>query len=361
MTSAALGKDQTIDVFGLDLFERGIQPVWLEVSNHTDNFLHYAPTGSDRNYFSPLEVAYMFRKGYSKDGLDRMERHLFYSGMPRTIPAGTTKSGFVFTNLSQGTKSLFVDLYSTSGNDDSFAFFLDVPGFVPDHADVNFEALYSPSEVQEFDDESFRRMMETFTCCTRNQADDKQGLPVSVVIVGEGKKVLWTLLRSGWYETARKTGNETGNVASGYYLFGRPRDTVFRIQRKNGGVRNELSLWVSPWKLNGTPVWMGVINHFIGRASTLEQVISGDRLDPEIDDGRNFLLQNIWYSQGLAQLAWLNGNMKDGTTQSQTDFKGVNYFTDGMKVVLWVSAKPVALTDVNNRNWDSAPEIKATR
>ena len=74
VTAAALSREQTRQIFGLDLYARNIQPVWLEVVNDSPRFLRYAPTGSDPEYFSPLEVAYMHRKGYSKEGLREMEK-----------------------------------------------------------------------------------------------------------------------------------------------------------------------------------------------------------------------------------------------------------------------------------------------
>ena len=45
------------EIFGKSLYEKGIQPVWLEVSNNRKGRVRFLPVGLDPQYFSPLEVA----------------------------------------------------------------------------------------------------------------------------------------------------------------------------------------------------------------------------------------------------------------------------------------------------------------
>jgi hypothetical protein len=116
--------------------------VWLSIRNERQYRIRYALTGTDPQYFSPLEVAHMHRKAYSKQARSEIERRLYEMGMPRRIEPGETVSGFVFTHAVPGTKGLLVDIFSSEDEDHSFAFFLDVPGFIPDHAEVEFETLY---------------------------------------------------------------------------------------------------------------------------------------------------------------------------------------------------------------------------
>jgi len=66
----------------------------------------------------------------------------------RYIHPGETRSGFVFTHVEPGTKGFNVDLYGSGGGSQQFAFFVEVPGFEPDHAAVDFDALYDPSELE---------------------------------------------------------------------------------------------------------------------------------------------------------------------------------------------------------------------
>ena len=112
VTVAVLSAEESKELFGVDLARKNIQPVWIRVENHDTRTYRLASTGLDPDYFSPLEVAYMHRKGFTKQARAQMERRFYHSAMPRQIPAGETRSGYVFTHASPGTKSFNVDIYS---------------------------------------------------------------------------------------------------------------------------------------------------------------------------------------------------------------------------------------------------------
>jgi hypothetical protein len=42
-------------------------------------------------------------------------------------------------------------------------------------------------------------------------------------------------------------------------------------------------------------------------------------------------------------------------TDTRTDFSGNEYFTDGIRAVLWISGDVMSLKDVRNLKWDSLP------
>ncbi len=109
--AAVPGPNETRSLFGAPLYDRGIQPVWIEVVNASPELLRFAPVGMDRDYFSPIEVAYIHRGGFSKTDRERMERRYDDMAMSRWIPAGETHSGFVFTHVDPDTKGINVDLF----------------------------------------------------------------------------------------------------------------------------------------------------------------------------------------------------------------------------------------------------------
>ena len=57
--------DETAALTGLDLYDQGVQPVWIEVTNGSDQGVRAALWSIDRDYFSPLEVAYTNKGEYS--------------------------------------------------------------------------------------------------------------------------------------------------------------------------------------------------------------------------------------------------------------------------------------------------------
>jgi hypothetical protein len=352
ISASVPGQDEAQAIFGVPLYKRGIQPVWLEIVNNSPHWVRFAPTGVDRDYFSPLEVAYMHRKGFSKEARAQMDKRFHGSALPRQIPAGETRAGYVFTHASPGTKSFNIDIFSP-GADHSFAFFVTVPGFVPDHAEVDFKSLYAQSDLLEYDDDGLRRALMETSMATKDRSGQQSGLPVGIVVVGEGSDVLKALLRAGWYESPSTRTEE--QLAKAHYLFGRIPDAVFRIQRNKDKDRNELYLWLSPMRVDGKPVWMAQITHFIGQSTQLEQVLFGTRIDPNIDDGRNYFMQNMWYSQSLEQLAWLAAGKANSVENTRVDFNGAEYFTDGFQIVAWLSGVPVSLLETKNADWDDPP------
>jgi hypothetical protein len=88
------GAEESQALLGLPLYQRGIQPVWIEVQNRAGEALRFAPVGVDRAYFSPFDVAYLHRAGFTNEALEEMNRRFYALAMPRRIPSGETRSGF---------------------------------------------------------------------------------------------------------------------------------------------------------------------------------------------------------------------------------------------------------------------------
>jgi hypothetical protein len=342
ISASVPGQDEAKAIFGIPIYKRGIQPVWIEIVNNSGEHIRFAPTAVDQNYFSPLEVAYMHRKGFSKEARAQMDRRFYDSAMPRQIPAGETRSGYVFSHLSPGTKSFNIDLFS-GDTDYNFAFFITVPGFVPDHADVDFDSLYSPSDIADYDLAGLKNALVDAPMISTDQSGLRTGIPVGIAIVADGIDVLKALLRGGWYESPGS--NDVKDLERTHYLFGRKPDATFRIRRNKDIERNKLYLWLAPMRVDGKEVWMVQVAHFIGRQTALEQALSGSRINPNIDSGREFFMQNMWYSQSLEQLAWLKTGEPVSIDNPLLDFNNTEYFTDGELIIIWLSGAPVSLSE----------------
>lgn len=349
--AAVPGAAESKALFGVPLYDHNVQPVWLEITNQGDKRIRFALSSVDPDYFSPLEVSFTLRKGFSKEARAAMDKRFHESGITRFVEPGETISGFVFTHLDPGTKSFNVDLFGPTSAQ-NFAFFVEVPGFVPDHAEVDFHGLYAKDEVRDLNTDEFRSTLMDLATNTTDANGQANGLPVNAVIVGKGVDVLRALLRAGWYESMRGSSSNFEKGQQTYYLFGRKPDAVFRIQRNNSDDRNELRLWVAPLRVGGENVWMAQVTNFVGQRSYIEKVFYGAHLDPDIDDARGFLLQNIWYSQGLQAFAWSKAGNPVPVDQPLTDFNDNSFFTDGYRAVLWFSGVPYSLLDTTRLQWD---------
>ena len=346
VTASVPGADEMEALTSLDLYSQGIQPVWMRIENLGDKRIRVALWSIDDEYFSPMEVAWKNRGGYSKIERVEMERWFLESQMPRFIPPGESRSGFVYTHTQKGTKGFNVDVYA-SNQSYNFTFFVPVPGFRADHTDVDFKHLYSEDEFQKLDLEGFRLAIESHPCCSTD-ATGSEGDPFNVVLVGTGLAVRRALLRGNWEET-ESNSPETALTREHRYQ-GRQPDGTFRKARPDGSESKELRLWLAPMRVNDEAVWMGQASYDMGGGSILG-VLHKYRIDPDIDDARMYVMQNFWYSQSLAGIAVVGGVPAASIEAPRRNFRDSEYFTNGQRAVLFVSETPVGLDEVEMLHW----------
>ncbi len=296
---AAPSPEETEAIFDLPLYAQGVQPVWIEVENGGATDLRYAPVGTDPDYVPPFEVAFTHKSGFSGTALKEMQKYLYSNAMPRNIGAGEVRSGFVFTQARPGTKGVNIDLFGPEADEAyTFVFFVPVPGFVADHAQVKFETLYESADMATYDLTGLRKVLGSLSCCSSVQSGDRDGDPLNFILVGDGDDILQALLRAGWFERIATERDSSDSSAEAAYLYGRTTDAVFRKARSGTGERiSELRLWMAPMQLGDQPVWVGDIIHILADP----EGPSGH--DPDIDDARDFF-------QYLSIRAWASAPVK---------------------------------------------------
>ena len=140
------------------------------------------------------------------------------------------------------------------------------------------------------------------------------------------------------------------------YLFNRPQDAAFRKSRSTLNERNQLRLWLSTHTYRDQPVWVGQISRDIGvRITSKSPTLTTHKIDPDVDETRGFLVQELWYSQGLEQFALVRRLGAAPLTTPRTNLTGAPYFTDGLRAVLWVSSDPVPFERVQFVEWEQPP------
>jgi len=365
VTAAVPSAKETGKLFGAPLYQRQVQPVWLEIENKGGVSVKFLPVGVDPLYYTPIEAAHVGKDGKPAASNTQRVRRFYNEGMGVVwVPPGETRSGFVFTSLDEGTKAFNVDLVADE-EAYHFTFFMPVPGLRIDHHNVDWENLYAEDALLSIEDAgSLIEALESYPCCTTDKKGEDAGDPLNLVVIGELDDVYYAFLRAGWDETETiyggsglKTlasffsgGEYRYSPVSGLYVFARPQDIALQKARDNIHERNHLRLWLAPVRYRGLPVFIGQISRDIGVRFS-KRTITTHEIDPDVDETREFLLEDLAYAQSLAAFAYVGGVGKAPIEAPRTNLTGSPYFTDGHRVVLWLTAVPTSIADIQVFEW----------
>ena len=141
---------------------------------------------------------------------------------------------------------------------------------------------------------------------------------------------------------------------SSLYLFDRRQDIALQKIRDNIHERNHFRLWLAPMTFEGKPVWIGQISRDIGVRFT-RKTITTHKIDPDVDETREFLVENLAYKQVIEKIAYVGGVGDAPIDEPRGNLTGDPYYTDGLRVVLWISDDPVDLDDIEFVPWTIPP------
>ena len=365
VSTAVPSAKETRDLFGVALYKKGVQPVWIEIENNSGEEVAFLPAAVDSDYHSPIEVAALNR---SKKARAQAEQYFFQNGVDMRIAPGEVRSGFVFTNLDEGTKAFNVDIVGAEKTW-QYTFFVQVPGLAVDHYNVDFRNLYREEQFTDFADPSaLVAALEQLPCCVTDAKAENNGDPLNLVMIGDPGALFYAFIRSGWNETEIVTaasglktatsfftgGEYRYSPISSLYLFGRRQDIAMQRIRKNIHERNHFRLWLAPMTFNGQLVWIGQISRDIGVRFTWK-TITTHKIDPDVDETREFLLENMAYHQMLSKFAYVGGSNASSIDEPGRNLTGDPYYTDGLRLVMWIDSEPKSLQDIQYVNW-SDPE-----
>ena len=177
-------------------------------------------------------------------------------------------------------------------------------------------------------------------------------------------------IRAGWAPTASMRGGSViktgvaGIFGTGYryapisplYLFGRSQDIALQKARDNVHERNHLRLWLAPVTCRGRPVMIGQISRDIGtRLTTKSPTLTTHKIDPDVDETRAYLTQDLLYSQALKAWGHVDGGTPAAFENPAKNLTGDPYFTDGMISVYFLTDVPTSALEVQYLDWDIPP------
>jgi hypothetical protein len=371
VSTAVLSADESNGIYGLPLAKRGIQPVWIEVENHERQPYFLLSPGLDPNFFPASEAAEVASPGSSSEERAAVDRRFRLLAFHNPVPPGTTRSGFVLTNLDEGVKLVQLD-FVAGESVRTFSILVGVPGFRGDYkvSNVFRNAIYPPEKIANYtDDDAFRAALESLPCCVTNKDGTKYGDPINLVIVGGLDDAFPALVRRGWHPTEEKwlgsvwrmvrsalSGDRyTDAPVSDLYLFGRSQDLALQKARDHVHQRNHLRLWLSPIQYHGKQVWVGQISRDIGIRVTIHSAtLVTHKIDPNVDEAREALSQDMAYSLNVTKFGFAKGVGCASSSAPRENLTNDPYYTDGYRIVLVFDRKPRPMNEIEFFSWGAS-------
>jgi hypothetical protein len=342
VSAAVLGAQDSLRMLGTDVTATGVQPVWIEVLNDSEQVLWLLRSGTDPDYFSPLEVAWSAHVTLGGDTNGRIDEHFAALAFPNPIPARGNASGIIFTNPQPVTKLLNVDLL---GNRTMvpFTLLLPVPGDMASGTTVLHR--YREDELARYDDPAeLRKAIEALPCCGAMAGQPGGGEPVNVVVIGALDNIAAAASRRG-YRRAQEQD------ATARLLFGRAPDLLVRKTSQAGAPANWVRLWRAPFDYRDRPVLVAQTGRPVG-GRFVESLAHPPPVHPDVDEARNMFVQDFMYSGGLEKFAFAGGVGAVPASRPRPLADGGSYYTDGRRAVLFLATRPLVLSDVQVLDWE---------
>jgi hypothetical protein len=171
----------------------------------------------------------------------------------------------------------------------------------------------------------------------------------------------WHLTEETYWSSVRKTvasflfgQRYRYSPVSPLYAFGRSQDVALQKARGTVHQRNHLRLGLTPLRYRGKAVWVGQISRDIGVRFTLKSGTGvTHKIDPDVDETRNAIVQDILFSKGLVKLGFVRGVGPATPDNPHRNLTGDPYFTDGMRAVMLLDQGIYPLRELKFFHWES--------
>lgn len=374
--------------FGVDLAARELQALWLSVRNDTDRQFWLIRNRIDPDFYSADEVAQLIEGDFRRDDRALLRQALRDESMRVQIPAHTKAEGYIYLPLAEGGRYVDVRLQadafaesravpagegvsaaSREPRELRFDFALRLPDGDFDYERMDSRRTYAGRELPDLSVAQLRGELERLPCCVSDDSATRTGDPLNIVFVGDAPDVLNVLTRSGWSFThrldvrtvRRMIGAAVSESAylvapvSSLYLFGRKQDVALQRARRNIAQRNHMRLWLAPFRVEGREVWVGQVSRDIGvKLTTKSPTLTTHVIDPQVDATREYVLHSLLTQELVQRFGFVTGSAAATPAQPRSNLTDDPFFSDGMRLVVFLSPQPVPADDVVNLGWEQS-------
>jgi LssY C-terminus len=368
VTASVLSDAESEEIFGVDLAQSAIQPVWLKILNTTDKPISLIYVATDPGYYSPNEAAYS-NYSYASPVNEKISEYFNRHSINREIPAGGELSGFFYTNWDPGVKYLNVSVFGED-KEQSFVFYFVIPGIKLDYQRVNWDSLYKKDEYVNYENEDdLRKALESVPCCATRKDGTGKNDALNFFVIGDTDNIISAFMRRGWDVTEPISASSGWRAVKAYfsgvryrtspmssiYVFKRAQDIGLQKARSTIHERNHLRLWLMPIRYKGMDVWIGSVSRDVGSYFTIRTPwLSAHAIDPEIDEARTYLEQDLLFSGGVVKFGYVKGIKPATPDNPHINFMKQPWWTDGYRAVFLFGDDPVTLNEVEFFDWEWA-------
>jgi len=369
VSARALGARESQRLFGEDLAKYDIQPLWLSIENQTDAQLVYLPIATDPEYYSPYEVSYRFHGALSFAANRARDQFFLEHQMSTILPPHSRTAGFLYGVLDAGVKYAHVVI---AGNNRlaTFDFSLPVPGPAFVGTSVRADSVYPNQATEDVDLETLRTTLTRAPCCTTNSNKTRDGDPLNLVVVGSKSDPIVPFIARGWHVSQKLNVASTIETAHAFilrdeyltspvsplYVFGRREDVALQKAPSTISERIHARLWLTPYTFESRRAWIGKVSRDIGvRLTDQTWNLTTHKIGPDVDFDRSYLLQDLLMSGLVEQYGFLEGVRAAPASAPRTNLTGDPYYTDGLRIVIFLSDQTKPLGQTERLPWELPP------
>ena len=140
------------------------------------------------------------------------------------------------------------------------------------------------------------------------------------------------------------------------YVFGRREDVALQKARSTINERIHARLWLTPYTFESRRVWIGQVSRDIGvRLTDQTWNLTTHKISPDVDFDRGYVVQDLLMSGFLARYGFVDGVRAAPASAPRTNLTGDPYYTDGLRLVLFLSDQIKPLKEVERLPWELPP------
>ena len=366
VTAALLPDAEARERYGVNLAAKGLQAVWMRIENRTAVEQWMLAAHLDADYYTANEAAHLFRHHFGGLGQAARQQKFRDLAMRARLEPGSRHEGHVLVPRSEGGR--YVEITTNGlGRVRRFGFPLRTPDGHFDFERMKPGSIYAEGGRENVSRGELRQRLAKLAPTVTSAKGTATGDPLNLVIVGETSEMMAALSESGWDFTHRIDGSTVrrmilaalrGNPyltapVSSLYVFGRKQDVAFQRARSSLSQRNHLRLWLAPWTVEGRSVWVGQVSRDIGIKITKKSpTLTTHVIDPMVDEARQYVLESLLERLRISHFGFARASEPAPKEKPRQNLTGDPYFTDGLRLVVFLADDPVEAEEVRNLGWD---------